>query len=829
MGQLFSATPNHVQHQALVPRFTSYFNNFEMGSIIISQKTFSLIVSLLQKGNIQEANSTIRYALKEIDNTQLDLAVTGESGAGKSSFINALRGVGHEEKDAAPVGVVEMTMERTAYKHPNFPSVRIWELPAIGATNLEPKDYLDKVKFREYDFFIIVSATRFKKIDLDLAKAIKTTKKNFYFVRTKVDSDLRNEEMSKPTTFDRENVLQQIREDCVRNLKKNNIDEPQVFLISNNNLSEYDFPIMMDTLIKDLPAQKRHIFKFSLPNIMEADIERKRDSQMQYIWLEAFNAGVSAFTPFKIFFSNNEVEKLKASLNQYRVLFGVDVASLKTLAKHLQVPEEQFKEIIKSPTLLETEKEETIGEMLLRYLKNFFIHELQYHTTDLFMEINMDIHENTTKECTIRPNSAFSFNKYFKNFKMENKIISQNTISLIESHLQKGNIQGAASVINVALREIDNAPLDLAVTGESGAGKSSFINALRGVGHEGKDAAPVGVVETTMKRTPYKHPNFPNVKIWDLPGIGSPNFQPKDYLEKVKFREYDFFIIVSATRFKKNDLDLAKAIKIMKKNFYFVRTKVDSDLQNEEISKPTTFDREKVLQQIRENCVRNIKENIIDEPQVFLISNNNLSEYDFPIMMDTLMKDLPAQKHHLFMLSLPNVTEAAIERKRDAQQQYIWLDALRGGVSAIMPLQIIISNNKMEKLQKILNNYQVLFGVDEPSLKALAKQLGVPVEQLKDSIKSPTLLETEKEETVGEMFMRYLKNVLINGGGLLGAGLYCQEIYYMQLLMLDTVADDAKVLLKETYSGKHMGIISSLFHGLSFPSSSSHLTHTPEI
>uniref|UniRef100_A0A8C9UKF8 IRG-type G domain-containing protein n=1 Tax=Spermophilus dauricus TaxID=99837 RepID=A0A8C9UKF8_SPEDA len=807
MGQLFSATPNHAQHQDLVPRFTSYFNNFEMGSIIISQNTFRLIVSLLQKGNIQEANSTIRYALKEIDNTQLDIAVTGESGAGKSSFINALRGIGHEEKDAAPVGVVEMTMERTAYKHPNFPNVRIWELPTIGATNLEPKDYLDKVKFREYDFFIIVSATRFKKIDLDLAKAIKTTKKNFYFVRTKVDSDLRNEEMSKPTTFDRQNVLQQIREDCVRNLKKNNIEEPQVFLISNNNLSEYDFPIMIDTLIKDLPAQKRHIFKFSLPNFMEADIERKRDSQMQYIWLEAFNAGVSAFTPFKIFF----------------ILFGVDDASLKTLAKHLQVPEEQLKEIIKSPTLLETEKEETIGEMLLRYLKNFFIHGggplgaalyynkiyyLQHYlldtvTDDAKVLLKAKYSGKQFKPKPHTPSSAhIFFNKYFKNFKVENKIISQDTISLIESHLQKGDIQGAASVISVALREIDNAPLDLAVTGESGAGKSSFINALRGVGHEGKDAAPVGVVETTMKRTPYKHPNFPNVRIWDLPGIGSPNFQPKDYLEKVKFREYDFFIIVSATRFKKNDLDLAKAIKIMKKNFYFVRTKVDSDLHNEEIAKPTTFDREKVLQQIREDCVRNMKKNNIDEPEVFLISNNNLSEYDFPIMMDTLMKGLPAQKRHLFMLSLPNVTEAAIERKRDAQQQYIWLDALRAGVSAFVPLQIIISNNTMEKLQKILNNYQVLFGVDEPSLKALAKHLRVPVEQLKDSIKSPTLLETEKEETAGEMFMRYLKNVLMNGGGLLGAGLYCQEIYYMQLLMLDTVADDAKVLLKETYSGK---------------------------
>lgn len=160
---------------------------------------------------------------------------------------------------------------------------------------------------------------------------------------------------------------------------------------------------------------------------------------------------------------------------------------------------------------------------------------------------------------------ASSFYDYFKNFKAENKIISQETITLIESSLNRGNIQEANSAINDVLKDIASTPLNVAVTGESAAGKSSFINALRGVGNEEEDAAPTGVMETTMQRTSYKHPNIPSVFIWDLPGIGTTNFPPKDYVEKVQFREYDFFIIVSATCFKKNDIDLAKAIRFMKK------------------------------------------------------------------------------------------------------------------------------------------------------------------------------------------------------------------------------------------------------------------------
>lgn len=278
-------------------------------------------------------------------------------------------------------------------------------------------------------------------------------------------------------------------------------------------------------------------------------------------------------------------------------------------------------------------------------------------------------------------------------------------------------------------------------------------------------------------------------------------FQPKDYLEKVEFKKYDFFIIASCTRFTKHELDLAKAIRIMKKNYYFVRTKVDFDMENEEKCHPRDFDRENTLNHIRRYYLDSFRESKIEEPQIFLISNNNLSDYDFPVLMNTLIKDLPAEKRHNFLLSLPNITEAAIQKKYNSTKQFIWLDAMKDGVLATVPVVGILKDLDVDRLKNILNRYRDLFGVDDESLVFMAKNAQVPVELLKKKLKSPYLLEC-KEETLGGMLLNCLEKFASANGGLLATGLYFRKTYYLQFHFLGTVAEDAKVLLKESYSKK---------------------------
>uniref|UniRef100_A0A8B9HW36 IRG-type G domain-containing protein n=1 Tax=Astyanax mexicanus TaxID=7994 RepID=A0A8B9HW36_ASTMX len=146
------------------------------------------------------------------------------------------------------------------------------------------------------------------------------------------------------------------------------------------------------------------------------------------------------------------------------------------------------------------------------------------------------------------------------------------------------------------------------VTGETGTGKSTFINAYRGLRHGDEGAAETGVTETTTEPTPYEHPTIPNVVLWDLPGVGSIKFTAKTYVKKMQFEKYDFFLIIS-DRFKENDFMLAKAIQKRKNKFYFIRSKVDSAVQHE-------GDEGTILSKIRKDCQENLKE--LGNPPVHL-------------------------------------------------------------------------------------------------------------------------------------------------------------------------------------------------------------------
>ncbi|RXM91070.1 Interferon-inducible GTPase 5 [Acipenser ruthenus] len=87
----------------------------------------------------------------------------------------------------------------------------------------------------------------------------------------------------------------------------------------------------------------------------------------------------------------------------------------------------------------------------------------------------------------------------------------EDEVNDIREAMEAGGLAGAAERIQVYLESLDSVELNIAITGESGAGKSTFVNAFRGLKDEDEGAAPTGVVETTAKPTEYPHPKFPNI------------------------------------------------------------------------------------------------------------------------------------------------------------------------------------------------------------------------------------------------------------------------------------------------------------------------------
>uniref|UniRef100_A0A8C9ZCM9 IRG-type G domain-containing protein n=1 Tax=Sander lucioperca TaxID=283035 RepID=A0A8C9ZCM9_SANLU len=304
----------------------------------------------------------------------------------------------------------------------------------------------------------------------------------------------------------------------------------------------------------------------------------------------------------------------------------------------------------------------------------------------------------------------------------------------IKKELQTNGSAAAAAMIQTYLDEQDNIQLNIGITGESGSGKSSFVNAFRGIHNSDKKrAAPTGVKETTTDPTPYPHPNHPNVTLWDLPGIGTTKFPADEYLKKIEFERFDFFIIISADRFRENDVKLAEEIQKMKKKFYFVRSKIDHNIRDEEETQGSEFNEEETLKEIREDCIQGR----VESPQVFLVSSRKLNLYDFHLLEKTLQEELLAHKRNALLLALPNVSLEIIIKKKEALQARIKYRAGVSALGAFTPVPGLSFGADMIMMVTTIRQYQATFGLDSESLQRLAQTVGLPLDELRAVMTSP--------------------------------------------------------------------------------------------
>ena len=103
----------------------------------------------------QLAKSRIQY-----DPEKLHFAVCGSSGSGKSSLVNAFRGLKNNSRQAAPTGVVETTMAITRYPEPRkeLPYNRlVWfDCPGAGTLEIPGWQYFNQQGLFIFDVIVLV-------------------------------------------------------------------------------------------------------------------------------------------------------------------------------------------------------------------------------------------------------------------------------------------------------------------------------------------------------------------------------------------------------------------------------------------------------------------------------------------------------------------------------------------------------------------------------------------------------------------------------------------------------------------------------------------------
>lgn len=286
-----------------------------------------------------------------------------------------------------------------------------------------------------------------------------------------------------------------------------------------------------------------------------------------------------------------------------------------------------------------------------------------------------------------------------------------------------GKLPEMVSVVKETLREASCTPVNIAVTGDSGNGMSSFINVLRGIGQEDEDSAPTGVVRTTLTRVSYSSSHFPYVVLWDLPGTGDTSQSLDDYPLEMQFNKYDLFIIIASEQFSMNHVRLVKAIKDMGKKFYVVWTKLDRDLSM------SAFREGQLHQSIRRNILENLQKERVHEPPIFLVSNLDPLLHDFPKLRETLRKDLSHIRCDGPLQNLFHSCEESINDKVTFLKDKIGTQSFQDALG--------ISN--ADDLEECLKAYHRHFGVDDESLQLVAQTTGKAYTDYKVNMKSQDL------------------------------------------------------------------------------------------
>ncbi|XP_032090229.1 interferon-inducible GTPase 5-like [Thamnophis elegans] len=379
--------------------------------------------------------------------------------------------------------------------------------------------------------------------------------------------------------------------------------------------------------------------------------------------------------------------------------------------------------------------------------------------------------------------------------------LTEKQIQDLKAAFTTGSFDQLTKHLQDAFSSLENISLNVAVVGESGEDRANFINIFRDLCEEDEGAAPTAKGEARKTPVAYPHPKYPKVILWDLPDIGDPGFSAKRYTEKMDVASYDFFLILASQHFRSFHVNLARYIKKAGKGYYFVRSKVEADLESVRQRNPASFNEMVTLQKIREDCLQDLQAEKVRSPKIFLISSILLSKYDFYLLEEALKKSLDLPKSHSFLLATPNSSHRILEKKKDMMLEHLWLVAVVacGIQTEAIPDISVVCN--VDLLVRTLRGYCISFGLEEESLRRTAEHVVQPVEQLRALVRSPLAAAVSKGLVVDLLIQAASRapNLPKQLVPMASVGLSFAVVYSMLKAFVEDVATDAHRLLVKVF------------------------------
>jgi energy-coupling factor transporter ATP-binding protein EcfA2 len=279
---------------------------------------------------------------------------------------------------------------------------------------------------------------------------------------------------------------------------------------------------------------------------------------------------------------------------------------------------------------------------------------------------------------------------------------------------------------NKTLRE----PVHIAITGQSGVGKSTLVNTLRGLPPTAQGAAPVSTLQMTGVKVPYNEDGFespysPGVIYHDLPGCGTtavPACGPL-YYEAFNMDRFDAFVLVTSGRVEDSDIQMyrelidrkehstTKECKKSERRFtcqqnggvgrrpvFIARSKMDLDIgqEFEDFFRSPSETLASVRKELEEefgvvgptaNAV-SLAGQMATKSQlpsrVYLLSGRlkDMYKFDFPTLRNDLAASLSTTKRNKFVASMLTYETTMVDARSEAAVDVVHAHALLAGANA---------------------------------------------------------------------------------------------------------------------------------------------------
>ncbi|KAI1453446.1 interferon-inducible GTPase-domain-containing protein [Annulohypoxylon moriforme] len=162
--------------------------------IIINKVLLEWAMLDMKKDSVQSVSEIViksERAQEGFEESSSHVAICGPAGSGKTSLVNALRGLYNKDPGAGKVGTFEMTEKRTKYRcHRDFNSLFLHDCPGAGTLRVSASNYYHAQKLHLFDMVLIVHGERFGEIEVNIVKSCILHHQRFVIIRSKSDESI---------------------------------------------------------------------------------------------------------------------------------------------------------------------------------------------------------------------------------------------------------------------------------------------------------------------------------------------------------------------------------------------------------------------------------------------------------------------------------------------------------------------------------------------------------------------------------------------------------------------------------------------------------------